>query len=353
MRKFAVFSGFLGAGKTTTMMALTKHLTENNVKAAMISNDLGSGVNLADNRYAQLCGCNASELTDECICYQNENLADRLNSYYSDGADLVISDIPGFGVGALEHVYHGLERKFPGQFELAPFTVLVEPQTLDLLQNGMGGDLTYLYHTQLVEADLIVLNKCDLMDSKRKDDLTEWLSRHYPQAENLAISAKTGYGLEALAQALMQKTASMRRPEIGYGGEVFQAAMGKISEFYLQYHAAVCCNDFDGNSYLMELAKELQKCFLEEGQEIPHFKFLAWTPEGDFGKVDLLGTERAIEVNHRFQHPCTEMAVILNASAVCAEKNLTRIAMDTVRKVSDRYQLELVTFKQECFGMGA
>ena len=56
MRKFAVFSGFLGAGKTTTMMALTKHLTENNVKAAMISNDLGSGVNLADNRYAQLCG---------------------------------------------------------------------------------------------------------------------------------------------------------------------------------------------------------------------------------------------------------------------------------------------------------
>ena len=196
-------------------------------------------------------------------------------------------------------------------------------------------------------------NKCDLMDSERKDNLTEWLSGHYPQAENLAISAKTGDGMEALAQALMQKTASMRRPEIGYGGEAFMAAMGKISEFYLQYHAAVCCNDFDGNSYLMELAKELQKCFLEEGQEIPHFKFLAWTPEGDFGKVDLLGTERAIEVNHRFQHPCTEMAVILNASAVCAEKNLTRIAMDTVRKVSDRYQLELVTFKQECFGMGA
>ena len=28
MKKFAVFSGFLGSGKTTTMMALTKYVTE-------------------------------------------------------------------------------------------------------------------------------------------------------------------------------------------------------------------------------------------------------------------------------------------------------------------------------------
>ena len=141
MRKFAVFSGFLGSGKTTTMMALTRHYTARHGKAAMISNDLGHGVNLADNRFAQLSGCNASEMTDECICYQNENLADRLNAYYDDGCELVISDIPGFGVGALEHVYHGLTEKFPGRFELAPLTVLVEPGTVDILRSGEGGDL--------------------------------------------------------------------------------------------------------------------------------------------------------------------------------------------------------------------
>ena len=144
MRKFAVFSGFLGSGKTTTMMALTKYHTAHHGKAAMISNDLGHGVSLADDRFARLSGCNASQITDDCICYVNDKLADRLNGYYDEGCELVMSDIPGFGVGALEHVYHGLAEKFPGQFELAPFTVLVEPKTVELLRSGQGGDQEYL-----------------------------------------------------------------------------------------------------------------------------------------------------------------------------------------------------------------
>ena len=120
MKKFAVFSGFLGSGKTTTMMALTQFYSAKHGKAAMISNDLGHGVNLADNRLAQLCGCRASEITDDCICYVNEQLADRLNSYYDEGCELVISDIPGFGVGALDHVYHGRAKSFPGSLSSRP-----------------------------------------------------------------------------------------------------------------------------------------------------------------------------------------------------------------------------------------
>ena len=63
--------------KTTAMMALTEYYTKRHGKAAMISNDLGHGVTLADHRLARLKGCNASEMTETCICYQNENLADR------------------------------------------------------------------------------------------------------------------------------------------------------------------------------------------------------------------------------------------------------------------------------------
>ena len=50
MKKFAVFSGFLGSGKTTAMMALTHLLSAKYGKAAMITNDLG-GQGLADDRF--------------------------------------------------------------------------------------------------------------------------------------------------------------------------------------------------------------------------------------------------------------------------------------------------------------
>ena len=156
MKKFAVFSGFLGSGKTSTMMALTKYYTAAHGKAAMISNDLG-GKGLADHRLAKLQGCNAAEITDECICFCHDVLRNQLELFYADGVELVVSDIPGFGVGALEHVYHGLTEKFPGRFELAPFTVLVEPRTVELMRSGQSGDQAYLYHTQLVEADRRVI----------------------------------------------------------------------------------------------------------------------------------------------------------------------------------------------------
>lgn len=348
MKKFAVFGGFLGSGKTTAMMALTRY----HGKAAMITNDLG-GDGLADYRLARLRGCNATELTGDCICYQTEKLVERLNSLFDgESCQLVVSDIPGFGVGALEHVYHTLQERYPGQYDLAPFTVLVEPQTVKLLQENSAGDVAYILNAQLQEADLIVLNKCDLLDAEEKAAGMASLRSRYPQARVIGISALTGEGIESLSRILTQDKASMHRPDIGYGGEAFAGAMERISEYYIQYYAAVCCDDFDGNAYLLALAEAAQAGTKAQNAEIPHLKLLAWDSEGEYGKVDLLGMERPAEVNQTFCRPCTELAVVLNASAVCSAEVLDGILTGAVETVSQRYQLELIIYKKECFGMG-
>lgn len=352
MKKFCVFSGFLGSGKTTTMMALTKYLSQKGQKAAMISNDLGKQ-SLADNKLAQLSGCNASELTEKCICYQTENLVARLDKLFDEeGCQLVISDIPGFGVGALEHVYHTLNNHYHGRYTLSPFTVLVEPRTVALLREDQGGDLSYILHTQLLEADLIVLNKCDLLSAQEQKEILAWLATQYPQAQAVAISALTGQGLDSLAQSLLQEHASLHLPDIGYGGADFSAAMGKMAEFYMQYYAIVCCKDFDGNDYLLALAQAAAKGVREAGGEIPHLKLLAWEPEGDYSKADLLGINRPVEMVQKFQKPCTELAVMLNASAACPSDALSQVLVEAVAATSRDFQLELVVYKQECFGMG-
>lgn len=352
MKKFAVFSGFLGSGKTTTMTALTKYYTAHCGKAAMISNDLGKGVTLADHRLALLSGATASEITGECICYCHDVLTERLNAYYDDGCELVVSDIPGFGVGALEHVYHGLSSEYAGQYELAPFTVLVEPRTVELLRGGQGGDLAYILRTQLIEADLIVLNKCDLLRPAEIENAKGWLASQYPHSEVLAISAATGEGLDALSLALRQGAASMRHPDIGYGGAEFQNAMGRISEYYLQYRAQVCCNDFDGTEYLADIARAVQSELRSGDFDVPHLKLLAWEPEGDYGKVDLLGAERPVEITRRFARRCTDIAVVLNASAVCPAPRLDELVTQAVESISRSYQLELVIFTKTLVPLG-
>ena len=353
MKRFAVFSGFLGSGKTTTMMALTQYYTEHHGKAAMISNDLGEGVTLADHRLALLSGVNASEITDECICFCHDVLTAHLNTFYDEGCELVLSDIPGFGVGALEHVYHGLSQGYPGQYDLAPFTVLIEPERAALLRDeNNGGDLVHILRAQLKEADLIVLNKCDLLTEKETAAEKAWLRSRFPEAEVLAISAATGEGMEALSQALMKGRASMRHPDIDYDDANLGNAMDQLTEYYLQYHAEVCCNDFDGTEYLADMAGIIQTKLQAAGFDIPHMKLLAWSSEGDYGKVDLLGVERPLEVPHRFGQPCTEIAVILNANAACPASRLDEFISQTVREVSRQYQLEITVFKKECFNLG-
>ena len=342
MKKFAVFSGFLGSGKTTTMMKLA----EKGTKTAMITNDLG-GNGLADHKLAQFRQCNAVEITGDCICYQTESLVAKLDELFEkQGNTLVISDIPGFGVGALDHVYHTLQEQYKNRYELAPFTVLAEPKTVQLLQNGTS-DLGYILHHQLVEADLIVLNKSDILTETEKLSNISYLKNSYPQAQVLAVSALTGEGMDELYQALMDGKAALHRPDIGYGGKAFTEVMSRVCEYNLQYHAVVCCNNFDGNDYLNNLASEIQSGISTKKVQIPHMKLLAWEPEGEYGKVDLLDADRPIEVNQRFTHPCTELAVALNASAFGPASEIDTLITTAVEQVSKDFQLDLMIYRKE------
>lgn len=340
MPKFAVISGFLGAGKTTVMMALTKY----DPAVAMISNDLGEGVELADHRFAKLSGCDASQITDECICFCHDRLLETVEARFSEGKTLVVSDIPGFGVGALEHVYHGLK----GRLDFAPFTVLIEPATIKALR--AGGDMAHIQDSQLREADLIVLNKCDLLSPEDAAEACAFLAGCYPEAEVLPVSARRGDGIDALCRALMEGTASMRHPEIDYDGDALQSEMASLSEAYYQYYARVCCFDFDGTAYLRDLAEEITFTPYQPVR-VPHLKLLAWTPDGDYGRVDWMHGQ-ALEITRAFERPCTELAVVINATAACEAKQLDSMISVAEQTVSDRFQLEVTVHKRENFGMG-
>ena len=351
MKKFAVFSGFLGSGKTTLMIAMMRHLNAQRIKSAMISNDLG-GPGLADHRYAKLDGCNASELTGTCICYQTENLVSRLDQLFDvDGCSLVISDIPGFGIGALDHVYHKLWKEYPNRFELGPFTVLCEPETLQRLSAHKDPDLCYILKMQLMEADLIVLNKCDLLSQSQQEKGIRQLQSFNSQAQVLPVSALTGEGVDSLVQALISGTASLRNPDLGYGSCTFSSAMGRISEYNIQYHAVVCCRDFNGTAYLRDLAEAFRKGLQKVNAEIPHMKLLAWTPQGDYSKIDLLGVSRPIVTAKELKATCTELAVILNASVFCSTCEMDRISESVVEQISADYNLTITVFRKECFSV--
>ena len=151
--RFMVVSGFLGAGKTTTMIALAEYMDRNIGKTAIIANDLGA--NLVDTSLTQTSGCTVAEIGNDCICYQMDNTVDQIRRLRDkEGATFVMSDIPGCGVGALDHVYHTLHDDNADEFTLSPFMVMVDPERLRMIMPehadiNLPEELVYLLKLQL------------------------------------------------------------------------------------------------------------------------------------------------------------------------------------------------------------
>ena len=223
--------------------------------------------------------------------------------------------------------------------------MITEPRNVSLLRTG-GGEMGKILDAQLREADLIVLNKCDTIDAARVEEDRAFLSARYPEAELIAN--------QVLVNKRSRETAEKARLGMKkkLSGTIDIANRVSLSEYYLQYHALVCCFDFDGSAYLTELAGRVRAAFDARGYAIPHLKLLAWGPDGDFGKADLLGTDRPVELTRPFERPCTELAVILNASAACPPEELDAIVTSAAEESSAAFQLEMTVYKKDCFGMG-
>ncbi|MGI6711228.1 MAG: GTP-binding protein [Bacillota bacterium] len=356
MKKFMVVSGFLGAGKTTSMVALANYVNGNSGKASVIANDLGAK-NLVDAKFSEACGCNITELTGECICYQTENLVDRLRRLMDyEHNDLVMSDIPGCGVGALEHVYHKLNKEYHGEFELAPFTVIVDPERLRTIMPeqadiNLPEEMKYLFKAQLQEADVVVLNKIDLLTDTEIEAYLKFLKDFCPDVAVFAISAKNKTNIDQVADYIMTHDAQLKSVDIGYGGPEFIAAEQKLSWYNRQLYVKICCGTFDGNAFLEDLIENIRTKLKDKHRNIPHLKVFANGADGTACKISLLGVDYDMQFDSRLSQPCIDLPVIINARATCESQLLTKIMDEALDETVKKYNLDTIVFFTECFGM--
>ena len=354
-RKFAVISGFLGAGKTTGMIALVNALAEQGTKAAIICNDLGAS-NLVDALYTAEAGCCSGAIAGGCICYQTETLVDRIKRFTDvEGAQLVMSDIPGCGVGALDHVYLKLAREYPEAFELAPFTVVCDPLRLRAIMPErarlhLPEEMNYLFRTQLLEADVIVLNKIDTISEAEKERCVAFLNHAYPGVPVFPISAKSFIGVRELAVYLMTHTARLIAVDTGYGGPEFLAAESKLSWYDRRVFVkkAEC---FDGNAFFSAFMEAVREKLQSRERNVPHLKVFAAGAGSDFAKASLIGVDCGTAFDRMLEGQYEKYSVVVNARAACESQLLDTIMDAALEETAGRFGTSLHVFSTECFGM--
>lgn len=353
--RFMVMSGFLGAGKTTTMIALAEYMDEHYGKTAIIANDLGA--NLVDTKLTQTTGCTVAEIGNDCICYQMDNTVDQIRRLRDKhNAIFVMSDIPGCGVGALDHVYGALHENNKDEFTLSPFTVLVDPERLRMIMPekadiNLPEELVYLLKLQLEEADLIVLNKIDLLDEETIARYMDFLHEACPDIPALKISAREKTGIAELADYLTKNNSQLKNFSVRYNRE-FQEAEAKLTWYNRRiYFKSLDGSTFDCNAVVDDLIEEIRMSLIERKRNVPHLKTFATSGDGDYNKASLIGVDYDTEYARKFDNQHENMRMIINARAVCESRPMARLVDDAVDFVCDKYNLDCQVFFTECFGM--
>ncbi len=355
MAKYVVIGGFLGAGKTTSMLAFSEEIKKRDLTPGLLINDLGSR-NLVDGAFSAASGVAQSEVTGGCICYQTENLVDKLRRLRDrEHADLILSDIPGCGIGGLDHVYHTLAREYPGEFELCPFTAVVDPERLRALmpehaELHLPPEMLYLFDAQLREAELVLLNKTDLLTPEETERDLSFLRENYPHARVLGMSARTGAGVAEAVDVLLAERSALPTPDIGCGGPEFLAAEQRLSWYNRQFQI-VGDKPFDGNAFVEDLMETVRGRLRRAGRNIPHLKVLASTPDWQSVKASFLGIDYPVEYDWRLDAPQTDLRVVVNARAACESDRLDALMDEAMRETVGRFGTRCQVFFTECFGM--
>lgn len=197
--KIVQIAGFLGSGKTTTIIALSNIIARKNKKLAIIVNEIGEIP--VDARIINEYGLKVREIGGGCICCELlVNLVytlEELRKFYNP--DIVMIEPSGVAIpssidDSIKMIKNGIEK--------GPIIVIFDGERGEELL--LDDELSKFIKRQLINANIIAINKIDVINEDKIKYYEELLRAINPNAIILKISAKNGIGLELLADMVIK-----------------------------------------------------------------------------------------------------------------------------------------------------
>ncbi|HOY59904.1 MAG TPA: GTP-binding protein [Verrucomicrobiota bacterium] len=318
-----MIGGFLGAGKTTAVGKLANRLADQGVRVGLITNDQGR--NLVDTTMLRSQGFATEEIPGGCFCCRFNSLVDASQRLaQSTRPEVFVAEPVGSCTDLAATVTYPLRRLYGDNLTVAPVSVLVDPiRALRVFGLEKGGNFSekvlYIYLKQMEEADIVVISKCDLLDSKRLAALRQAIAAKFPGKEILEVSAREGTNLDAwFAKITSAEQVARTAMQVDY--QVY--ADGEALLGWLNCTVQVKAREaFDADEFLKEVAGAIQKRLKTSKAEVAHLK-MTLSPDasltGEIATVNLVRNDFVPELSYHLEEPVMGGHLIINLRAEAA-----------------------------------
>ncbi|MGX7111564.1 GTP-binding protein [Gemella cuniculi] len=187
--------GFLGAGKTSLLWEMAKRLNEQNKKVGLITNDQAS--ELVDTSFLETNNDIVEEVSGSCFCCNFNGFADAIRYLQeTNNSDIIFAEPVGSCTDLSATIMQPLKEKYNETLNLKQLTVLADPNRLKpvLIDHTNPGD--YIIYKQFEEADVILINKIELLSDDELKDLVDKTKKEFNNENVLTLSVKTGEGIQ-------------------------------------------------------------------------------------------------------------------------------------------------------------
>ena len=352
--RYVMIGGFLGAGKTTAILRLAELLHRQDQRVGLITNDQSTG--LVDTALLSSHGYATEEISGGCFCCKFDSLIEAADKLTADvQPDIFLAEPVGSCTDLRSTVSYPLRRMYGDNYTVAPLSVLADPvraQRVLGLKTGkqFSAKVVYIYEKQLEEADIVIINKTDLVTVADLDELDAAIRARWPGTHVMQICARTGLGVDRWLEAIVADELTSRSTmEVDYD----RYAEGEALLGWLNLSADLSGVEFDGNRFLIDLATDVITRLRSDVVDIAHMKMTLLPSEGpDLAVVNLVRDGADPELSHWLADPLTDGELVLNLRAEGAPEALSEGVIKSLHEVGAAYRIGAIIRNVSAFRPG-
>jgi len=199
--KITQIAGFLGCGKTTLLLKLSREIAgEGKRKIALVVNEIGEFP--VDGKIMEESGMQVKDIGGGCICCEvAATFAKTIYRLYKDfKPDHVLVEPTGVAVPHQVKLAARMGGR-DAKISIGPAIVLFDAtRPAELLDMDMLGQLVT---TQIKDADVIAISKVDAVDEAAISESAQRVREYNAKADICNLSSFTGTGLDQLADIIL------------------------------------------------------------------------------------------------------------------------------------------------------